>query len=125
VLLAVLLFVVMSPGTPAPAPPPEPPPPAKAPPAPKPVDVSGLEREGHKLCEEGLAIIRAQEPLFSKELTEAQKHQLKDDLKKGIDLIQKGMGMLSEANEKSGRTYDTTRYGEARKAASMKYHELK
>jgi hypothetical protein len=33
--------------------------------------------------------------------------------------------MLSEANEKSGRTYDTTRYGEARKAASMKYHELK
>jgi hypothetical protein len=125
VLLVVLLFVMMSKSDTKPvveeaaAPPPP-----KAAPA-KPVDVSGLERDGHKFCEEGLAIIRAQEANFTRELSDAERTKLKEDLRKGIDLIQKGMSYLSEANEKAGRTYQTTKYVEARKVAAMKYSELK
>lgn len=124
VLLVVLLIVIMMPGKEkAPEKPVAAPPPPPA--APKPVDVSGLEREGLKAADEGYALIMSLEPKFTATLTDAEKQKLKEDLKKAIDLIQKGMGFLSEANEKAGRTYQTTKYVEARKLASMKYHELK
>ena len=128
VLLVIVLFVVMSSGG-TPKPPPAaapPPPPPKA--APKPVDVSGLERDGHKACEEGLAIIQSLEPriaLDTATLSDADQAKLKADLKKGMDLIKKGMEYLGEANEKSGRTYDLNRYIQAKKLAANKYHGLK
>jgi hypothetical protein len=128
ILLVVLLFVVMSPG--APPPPPEkaaaPPPPPPA--APKPVDVSGLEREGRQACEDGLAIIKALEPriaIATEKLSEDEQRTLKAELKKGIDLIKKGLAQFGEANERSGRTYDLNRFIQAMKFASNKYHGLK
>jgi len=127
VLLVVLLYLVMSGGGQKPAAkeaPAPPPPPA----APKPVDVSGLEREGHKACEEGLAIIKSLEPEIARDkatMSDADQAKLKIELKKGMDLLKKGMEYLGEANEKSGRTYDLNRYIQAKKLASNTYHGLK
>jgi len=127
VLALVLVLVVMSSGNKEPAPVETAPPPEAAPPPPKPVDVSGLEREGHKYCDEGLAVIRSLESKIAVDantLSNVEKAQLKADLKKGIDLIHKGLGFINEANEKSGRGYDLNKYIQALKLASNKYNGL-
>jgi hypothetical protein len=126
VLALILLFVVMSSGHKEPEAVETAPPPEAAPAPPKPVDVTTLERDGRQACEDGLALFKALEPklVATEKLSAAEKHQLKLDLKKAMDMMSKGMGYLSEANEKSGHTYDTTRYGQARKLAAGKYHEL-
>lgn len=126
VLALVLIFVVMSSGDKEPAPVETAPPPEAAPPPPKPVDVSGLEREGEKACEEGLALFKSLEPKISgrAKLTAEERHQLKLDVKKSMDLMFKGMGFLSEAKDKSGHSYDVTRFGSAHKLAASIYHEL-
>jgi hypothetical protein len=128
ILLVVLLFLVMSgnnnkpvaDNTPAPA--------AKPPPPPKPVDVSGLEKEGFKSCDEGLAIIRSLEPRIAVDtatLSDAEQQKLKTELKKGMDLLKKGMEYLGEANEKAGRTYDLNKYIQAKELAANKWQGLK
>jgi hypothetical protein len=128
VLLVVILFVVMSSGggeKPAPKETASPPPP---PAAPKPVDVSGLERDGYKACDEGLAIIRSLESRIAADtstLSDAEQQKLKTELKKGMDLLKKGMEYLGDANEKSGRTYDLNKYIQAKKLATNKWHGLK
>ena len=129
ILLVVLLFLLMSSsggskGTVEEAAPP----PAKAAPPPKPVDVSGLERDGRKACEEGLAIIKALEPRIAKEtstLSDDEQRTLKAEIKKGLDLLKKGLEYFGEANEKSGRTYDLNSYIQAKKLAANKYLGLK
>ena len=128
VLLVVLLFLVMSGNNRQQAPNEAPAPAAKPPPPPKPVDVSGLEREGFKACDEGLAIIRSLEPRIAAEtstLSDADQQKLKTELKKGMDLLKKGMEYLGDANEKSGRTYDLNKYIQAKKLATNKWHGLK
>ncbi len=128
VLLVVLLFLVMSGGGGEKAPVKEAPPPPPPPAAPKPVDVSGLERDGFKACDEGLAIIRSLEPRIAVDtatLSDAEQAKLKTELKKGMDLLKKGMEYLGEANEKSGRTYDLNKYIQAKKLATNKWHGLK
>jgi hypothetical protein len=100
-----------------------PPPPA----APKPVDVSQLERDGQLACDEGLRLFKSLEPKIASrdKLSADERHQLMLEVKKSMDLMSKGMGYLSEAAEKSGHTYDTTKYGQAKKLAAGIYHELK
>ena len=129
ILLVVLLFLVMSGGK-TPEAPVETaaPPPAKPAAPPKPVDVSELEREGRKACEEGLAIIQSLEPRIAKEtatLSDDEQRKLKAEVKKGLDLLKKGMEFYGEANEKSGRTYDLNKYIQAKKLAANKYLGLK
>jgi hypothetical protein len=92
---------------------------------PKPVDVSGLEREGMKKCDEGLAIIkRCDSQMASTSLSDGEKSRLKSELEKGTSLIKDGMSMLDEAYRKTGNTYPVTQYNEAKKAARMKLGEL-
>lgn len=100
-----------------------PPPPA----APKPVDVSQLEREGQLACDEGLRLFKSLEPKVASRdsLSADVRHQLKLDIKKALDLMSKGLGYFSEAQEKSGRFYDTNKYGQAKKLAAGIYNELK
>jgi hypothetical protein len=90
-----------------------------------PVDVRGLETEGMKKCDQGLAIIKKCAPqMSSTSLSPSEKTRLKADLEQGTGLIKDGMGMLDEAYRKTGNTYPVTEYNEAKKAARMKLGEL-
>jgi len=125
-VLLILIVVVASSGTkPAPVKGKEaaPPPPAVK----KPVDVSQLERDGQLACDEGLRLFKSLEPKISSRdsLSPEERSALKVEVKKSMDLMSKGMGYLSEAAEKSGHYYDTTRYGQAKKLAASIYNELK
>ncbi|HLY11793.1 MAG TPA: hypothetical protein VKW04_21005 [Planctomycetota bacterium] len=93
---------------------------------PKPVDVSGLERDGMAKCNEGLALIQKnQSQLGNHELSAGQKQSLIADLEKGKKLISDGMGLLTQANEKSKNTYDTKQYQEALITVRKKLMELR
>lgn len=93
---------------------------------PKPTDVSGLERDGYSKCDEGLKLIQKnQSQLGSHELSASQKQILVADLEKGKKLIADGMGLLTQANEKSGKTYDTKQYQEALITVRKKLMELR
>jgi hypothetical protein len=93
---------------------------------PKPVDVSGLERDGMKKCDEGLSLIQKnQSQLNDHSLSSGQKQALIADLEKGKKLIADGMGLLTQANEKSKNTYDTKQYQEALITVRKKLMELR
>jgi hypothetical protein len=85
-----------------------------------------LEREGHKSCTAGAQLIQSCASLMTgKELSDAEKTKLADDLQKGKTMISKGMEMLSRASNVSGHTYETTQYQEALLVARKKLPELK
>jgi len=93
---------------------------------PKPVDVSALESEGLGKCNEGLALIQKnQAQMGEHSLSAAQKQSMLADLEKGKKLIADGMGLLTKANEKSQRTYDTKQYQEALITVRKKLMELR
>ena len=93
---------------------------------PKAVDVGSLERDGMAKCNEGLALIQKNAAaLGNHSLGEGQKTALKADLEKGKKLISDGMGLLTQANEKSGNKYDTTQYQEALITVRKKLMELR
>lgn len=92
----------------------------------KPVDVSGLERDGMSKCNEGLTLIQKnQSQLNNHSLSGGQKQALIADLEKGKKLIADGMGLLTQANEKSKNTYDTKQYQEALITVRKKLMELR
>ena len=93
---------------------------------PKPVDVSGLENQGLAKCNEGLALIQKHQALLSSgSMSDSQKSMLKADLEKSRKLIGDGMGLLTQANEKSKNTYDTKQYQEALITVRKKLMELR
>jgi hypothetical protein len=93
---------------------------------PKPVDVSSLENEGLSKCNEGLAVIQKHQSLLSSgSMSDSQKTLLKADLEKSRKLIGEGMGLLTQANEKSKNTYDTKQYQEALITVRKKLMELR
>jgi hypothetical protein len=93
---------------------------------PKAVDVSGLERDGLSKCNEGLALIQKNQSLMGDHsISAGQKQALVADLEKGKKLIADGMGLLTQANEKSKNTYDTKQYQEALITARKKLMELR
>jgi hypothetical protein len=93
---------------------------------PKPVDVAGLERDGMNKCNEGLALIQKnQSQLGNHDLSAGQKQALIADLERGKKLIADGMGLLTQANEKSKNTYDIKQYQEALITVRKKLMELR
>jgi hypothetical protein len=93
---------------------------------PAPVDVAAIEREAEVKCSQGLALIQKSEGMMTgRTLSAVEQTQLKNDLQRGVNLIQEGMNRFDEAYAKSGNRYDTTQYGKAYKAAKMKLGELK
>lgn len=93
----------------------------------RPVDVSGLETQGMRKCDEGLVIIQRCDPLMRKnDLSAGEKGQLKTELERGKALLDEGMGMLDEANQKTQyqNKYDTTKYGQTLKLVRGKLLEL-
>jgi len=93
---------------------------------PKVADVSGLERDGMSKCDEGLALIQKHQALLGNHsMSDGQKSMLKADLEKGRKLISDGMGLLTQANEKSKNTYDTKQYQEALITVRKKLMELR
>lgn len=89
------------------------------------VDVSALERDGERKCEEGLVLIQKSEGMMTgRTLSATENARLKSDLERGVNLLRDGMNKLEEANAKSGRTYDVVKYNKAMKAARMKLGEL-
>ena len=93
---------------------------------PKAIDVSALERDGLAKCDEGLALIKKNEAtLGNHSLSDGQKGALKADLERGRKLISDGMGLLTQANEKAGKTYDTKQYQEALITVRKKLMELR
>ncbi len=96
-------------------------------PAGRPVDVSGLETQGMQKCDEGLVIVQRCDGLMRKaELSAGEKAQLKAELERGKALLDVGMGMLDEANQKTQyqNKYDTTKYGQTLKLIRGKLLEL-
>jgi len=93
----------------------------------KPVDVSALERDGLSKCNEGLALIQKNQSSLGSHssLSASQKQSLMADLEKGKKLISDGMGLLTQANEKSQNTYDTKQYQEALITVRKKLMELR
>jgi len=92
----------------------------------KPVDVSALERDGMNKCNEGLALIQKnQSSMGNHSLSPSQKQSMMADLEKGKKLISDGMGLLTQANEKSKNTYDTKQYQEALITVRKKLMELR
>ncbi|RPH52058.1 MAG: hypothetical protein EHM91_00625 [Planctomycetota bacterium] len=93
---------------------------------PKAVDVRGLENEGMAKCNEGLALIQKHQALLaSNSMSDSQKSMLKADLEKSKKLIGDGMGLLTQANEKSSNQYDTKQYQEALITVRKKLMELR
>jgi len=93
---------------------------------PKTVNVSGLETEGLSKCNEGLALIQKHQALLSSpSMSDSQKTLLKADLEKSRKLIGDGMGLLTQANEKSSNTYDVKQYQEALITVRKKLMELR
>lgn len=121
VLVLVLAFVFMGGEKKDPAPTPK-----KEASKSKPVDVSALEKDGTNKCEEGLKLIQKnQSQMGSASLGASQKQAMVADLEKGKKLIADGMGLLTQANEKSGKTYDTKQYQEALITVRKKLMELR
>jgi len=121
VLLLVIGFVVMGGKSDNHAPPP-----VEKSSKPKAVDVSGLERDGLNKCNEGLALIQKNQSLMGDHsISAGQKQSLVADLEKGKKLIADGMGLLTQANQKSNNTYDTKQYQEALITARKKLMELR
>jgi hypothetical protein len=63
--------------------------------------------------------------LSSGSMSDSQKTLLKADLEKSRKLIGEGMGLLTQANEKSKNTYDTKQYQEALITVRKKLMELR
>jgi len=85
-----------------------------------------LEKEGHAACESGLKAIRScEDRMTGRSLTDEEKKQLREDLERGIRLITEGMNLFDRSNQVSGNMFDTSKYGQARKAATYKLGELK
>lgn len=98
----------------------------KPPSKPKAVDVSSLERDGMSKCNEGLALIQKHQALLaSNSMSDGQKSMLKADLEKSRKLLGDGMGLLTQANEKSSNQYDTKQYQEALITVRKKLMELR
>lgn len=93
----------------------------------RPVDVSGLEKEGMKRCQEGYeAIVKCEPLLKAGNASGADKSQLKFNLQRGKDLLTQGMNMLSEANDKTSgeHKYDLSQYQQALMIARKKLLEM-
>ena len=85
-----------------------------------------IEGEARESADKGLQIIRQCESLMTgRALNDVERTKLRKNLKEGKDLIEKGMNLFDRSYSLSGHTFNTTRYGQARKAASMKLAELK
>jgi hypothetical protein len=85
-----------------------------------------VEKEGQSSCDAGLRVIKAcEEQMSSRTLTDEEKRVLRVELEKGIRYITEGMNLLDRSNQVSGNMFDTSKYGQARKAASYKLGELK
>ena len=86
-------------------------------------DAWRLERAGHAKCEKGLALIqRVVTDVGPSGLSAPEKVAL---LHEGAALIRDGMASYSEAEVKTGKSYDVTSYIEALKVARIKIVELK
>lgn len=83
--------------------------------------VDTLEGEGNILCERGYQKIQVLQPKWNDTSTP----NLKTDLKQAIDDISHGINLYEWANQLTGRTFDTTKYGQARKLAGNVYSGLK
>jgi hypothetical protein len=85
-----------------------------------------VEKEGQSSCDAGLRTIKAcEEQMASRTLTDEEKRVLRVELEKGIRYITEGMNLLDRSNQVSGNMFDTSKYGQARKAATYKLGELK
>lgn len=96
--------------------------------APKPVDVSAIETEGLRKCDEGLAVIQSCGSLMEKlELTPGEHQELKTKLTRGEMLLNQGLRKLDEANTKTqGQAkYDVRLYTQARLNARKKLLGMK
>jgi len=94
---------------------------------PEPVDVSGMEREGERLCEEGMRIVQAAEPEFRKTtLPRSQQRDLKKRLLKARELLRSGLSFYDKASRKSGvdKKYNLRRYMKAQKYIGGRILEL-
>lgn len=87
---------------------------SKKPAAVKAPDVTSLERDGMKKCQDGAKLIR-----------QAYGSSDKDGLARGVALIQEGNALLDQANTLSGHTYDTKEFIETLKMGRSKLLELK
>lgn len=93
----------------------------------RPVDVSGLETQGMRKCDEGLLAIQRCDSLMRKaDLSVGEKSQLRGELERGKTLLVSGMDMLDEANQKTQgqNKYNTTQYVQALKLARSKLLEI-
>jgi hypothetical protein len=85
------------------------------PPAPKKIvpDVSALEAEGKKGCEEGTALIR---PRLNAD-SSAPKERVRSDLESGLKLLNKGIEAYEKAASLAGKTYRLDDYKKTRSQA--------
>ncbi len=83
--------------------------------------VDGLEKDGQALCDRGYNTVQTLKARWD----EKSSPELKVQVKGAIDDISHGMNLFEWANQLSGHTFDTTKYGQARKLAANKYNELK
>ena len=85
-----------------------------------------LEKEGTRLCEEGLGIFQTTADLMTgRELTDAEKTTLSEKLKKSQLLIRAGLNLFDQAYQIGGNRFEAKAYTKAYKAASLKLGELK
>jgi hypothetical protein len=93
----------------------------------KPVDVRALVESGERKREEGYLIIQGcNELMHKRDLSAAEKSDLKAKLEKGIHLIQDGNSDLDKAKNLNPDVQyeDSNKYGQNLKAAKMKLLEL-
>ncbi|MHC4605674.1 MAG: hypothetical protein ACYTAF_01905 [Planctomycetota bacterium] len=88
------------------------------------VDVSSLERDGRRLCDQGLGVIQSCEADMHRSLPLEEQRALKKKLLEGRRLIREGLGKFERAMDLSGKRYDVKRYQKAQKAVAGKILEL-
>ncbi len=85
---------------------------------PKPPDVSQLENDGKKKCEDGMGVCDAKGPALAGTAPE-QKEKVRAEIEAGVKQIDEGLALFKKAKEIAGKNYNLDTYEKA-KAKALK-----
>ena len=87
--------------------------------------VRDLEREAQASADQGLAIVQEQGPKWKLSLPPDQHKKMKEETKRGMELLKLGLNCYEWCCEIAGTRYEVKKYIEAKKSADQEYKAMK